>query len=78
MTHRHGRGVQIFSSGARFKITGAPRSEAEGFLRREAPKGEGVGEGVTTSHRWGSGGPPPGNFLENCPKMVRSGVFSGS
>ena len=38
------------------------RSEAEGFTEaRSAERGR-VGEGVTSSCRWGSGGPPPGNF----------------
>ena len=37
-------------------------------------KGEGGG-GVTPYPRWGSGGSPAGNFLENCLKMVHSGAF---
>ena len=55
----------FFSSGARLKTAGAHRFmrfEAEGFTEaRSAERGR-VGEGVTPSRRWGSGGSPPGNF----------------
>ena len=67
----------FFSCGARLKTAGAPRFEAEGFTEvRSAERGR-VGEGVTPSHRWGSGA-SPWKFLENCPKMVHSGVFWSS
>ena len=50
-------------------------SEAEGFTEaRSAERGR-VGEGVTPSRRRGSGGSPPGNFFENCLKMVHSDAF---
>ena len=64
----------FFSSGARLRTAGAPRSKAEGFTEaRSAERGR-VGEGVTPSRRWGSGG-SPWKFLENCLKMVHFGAF---
>ena len=46
---------KLFSSGAQFKVAGAPVSEAEGFTEaRSAERGR-VGEGVTPSRRWGCG-----------------------
>ena len=54
----------FFSSGAQLKTAGAPRCEAKGFTEaRSAERGR-VGEGVIPSRRWGSGVPPPGNFLK--------------
>ena len=53
-----------FSPGARIKIPGAPKFEAEGFTEaRSAEKGR-VGEGVTPSHGWGSG-ENENEFLKN-------------
>ena len=72
---------KLFSSGARFKIAGAPGSEAEGFTEaRSAERGR-VGEGATPSRRFFFFKLKIETavfFLENCLKMVHSGVFSGS
>ena len=68
---------KLFSSGARFKMAGAPRFEVEGFTEaRSAERGR-VGRGLPPPAGGGPGA-SPGKFLENCLKMVHSGVFSGS
>ena len=54
----------FFSSGARLKTAGAPRSEAEGFTEALRAERGRMGEGVTPSGRWGFGGSPPGIFLK--------------
>ena len=60
-----------FSSGARLKSAGAPMSEAKGFTEaRSAERGR-VGEGVTPSRRWGSGGLPREIFG----KLPQNGAF---
>ena len=54
---------KLFSSGARFKLAGAPSSEAKGFTEaRSAERGVGVGEGVTPPAGGGPGGLPRENF----------------
>ena len=60
-----GRGVQLFFIWSTIKNCWSTiRFEAEGFTDSEARSAERgrVGEGVTPSRRWWSGGSPPGNF----------------
>ena len=53
-------------------------NEAEGFTEaRSAEKGR-VGEEVTPSRRWGSGGPPPEIFWEIASKWCILSAFSGN
>ena len=53
-------------------------NEAEGFTEaRSAERGR-VGEGVTPSRRWGSGGPPPENFWEIASKWCILSAFWGN
>ena len=54
----------VIRGGSRSSTAGGAQvtNEAEGFTEaRSAERGR-VGEGVTLSRRWGSGGSPPGNF----------------
>ena len=61
----------FFSSGAQSKTAGAPRSEAEGFTEARSAERRRVGEVVTPSRRWVSGGSPPENFG----KLLQNGAF---
>ena len=67
-----GAGVSnFFSSGARLKTAGAPRSEAEGFTEaRSAERGRGL-----PPPAGGGRGVSPEKILESCLKMVHSGAF---
>ena len=48
----------------------------EAVQRGNAPRGW-AWEGVSPSHWWGSGGPPPGNFCKNRSQIQQSGAFWG-
>ena len=53
-------------------------NESEGFTEaRSAERGR-VGEGVTPSRRWGSGGSPPGNFEIFATKWCILSTFWGN
>ena len=66
--------------GSRTSIAGGAQvtNEAEGFTEaRSAERGR-VGEGVTPSRRWGSGGPPPEIFWDIASKWCILSAFCGN
>ena len=51
--------------------------EAEGFTEARSAERVRVGEGVTPSRWWGSGGSPPGNFGKFASKSCLLSAFRG-
>ena len=69
----------MYRGGSRTSTAGGAlvANEAEGFTEaRSAERGR-VGEGVTPSRWWGSGGSPPGNFGKFASKWCILSAFRG-
>ena len=70
----------LIRGGSRTSTAGGAQvtNEAEGFTEARSAERGWVGEGVTPSRRWGSGGPPPEFFWEIASKWCILSAFSGN